>query len=211
MSRTSNVKPRQWKWCLYAIFACVLMPMTNGCFGGPGRLKVPKVDAEAAGSKAMAKYDTNGDGGVGGDELQKAPSLLAARVNLDTDSNGQISAEEVASLVRGWAEGKIGRMPALCSVTRNGEPLVGATVTYEPEDFLGGSLSTASGVTNQQGVAMVRIPDVNPPGAQCGLYLIKVTKLGGGKETIPAKYNSETIYGVEVGPRAGQASIDLKY
>ena len=197
-----------------AVCVAVLMVfglMVFGCSGRPGRLKAPEIDAEDAGNKAMAQYDTNGDGAVGGGELQKAPSLAAAFGRLDTDGNGRVSGEEVAARVRFWAARKLGRISTQCLITRNGQPLEGVTVTYEPEEFLSGSISGGSGVTNKQGLAVISVPGVTSPGVPCGLYLVKVTKLEGGRETIPAKYNSETILGREISPYVMQTPIELKY
>jgi hypothetical protein len=49
-------------------------------------------------------------------------------------------------------------------------------------------------------VAMIAIPNDFPPGVAPGFYRVEITKSG---ETIPAKYNTDTILGQE-------AAIDAK-
>ena len=50
----------------------------------------------------------------------------------------------------------------------------------------------------ENGIAMLTIPGVDPPGVACGLYRVEISKLVDGKETIPAIYNTETILGKDV-------------
>jgi hypothetical protein len=40
-------------------------------------------------------------------------------------------------------------------------------------------------------------PKTTPPGIQVGLYRVKISKMVGGKETIPRKYNDQTTLGQE--------------
>ena len=57
---------------------------------------------------------------------------------------------------------------------------------------------TATGKTDQNGMAMLSIPTSgpgDPPGVAPGFYRVEITKDG---EKIPAKYNTETIFGQEV-------------
>ena len=44
----------------------------------------------------------------------------------------------------------------------------------------------------------MKTPDDSSPGVACGLYRVEISKLVGGKETIPAIYNTDTILGQEV-------------
>ena len=51
-------------------------------------------------------------------------------------------------------------------VMHNGKPLSGATVKYIPEKFLSDALTeTATGVTNQTGMAMISLPTGSGPDA----------------------------------------------
>lgn len=182
----------------------LLIVFLGGCSGGPSAIPLPSFDADEAAEQAMALYDTNGDGYVAGDELGNAAGLKAAIKNLDTDKDEKISPEEIAERVRVWDRSEIGMMMFDSIVLMDGRPLAGAQITLEPDEFLGEVLQAAVDVTDLGGNARVRIPKENrptpdtPAGMQAGIYKVRVSKVVGGKETIPAKYNTETILGQEV-------------
>jgi hypothetical protein len=90
--------------------------------------------------------------------------------------------------------------------------LEGATVTLIPEKFLGDAVKPASGVTDGLGVANLATAGAEVPGVACGMYRVEVSKKNAvGRETIPTRYNQETILGVEVGPdRQGILRLALR-
>jgi hypothetical protein len=192
---------------------CVGVLTSWGCLNRPSRLRPPEIDASEAGTMAVEKYDTNGDGLIGGDELDKAPELKTSLKTIDENGDGSISADEITARIQEWQETGTARMPVNCTVRFNGQPLEGATVTFEPLDYLGGNLPTATGQTNQFGIASLQAQDdLNLPGVAPGFYRVRITKQG---EDIPAKYNTETILGQEVGygvPNlmAGNVTINLE-
>jgi len=172
----------------------------SGCFfGGPSRVHPPDISASAAGSGSMERYDTNKDGVVKGDELEKAPSLKAAIKQLDADGDGGVSADEVADRVRAWQDSKVGKMSVSCMVTVNGKGLAGANVTFEPEEFLGTEIKPCTGTTDEKGIAnlTMEVQGDDPPGVACGLYLVRISKQEGGRELLPARYNTGTTLGKE--------------
>ena len=83
-------------------------------------------------------------------------------------------------------------------VMLDGQELDGATVTLEPEKFLGPNLAEASGVSSAHGMTPLRTKD--KPGVHLGLYKVLVSKVIDGKETIPAKFNTAATIGIEVAP-----------
>jgi hypothetical protein len=186
--------------------------------GGPRRILPPRLDATAAGKEAIKLYDTNKDGKISGKELDKCPGLKAAIDNLDPSGNEEITAEKVTARIKAWQDSKLGRMSLACRVTHNGKPLAGAEVRFVPEKYLGKGLKPATGKTDHNGMAMLSIPLKttgefrDPPGVAPGIYRVEITKKG---EKIPARYNSETIFGQEVAMDAKgiQEGIkfDLKY
>ncbi len=184
--------------------ASLLLAFTASCQRGPAPVKQPSINASSAGKLAMEQYDTNQDGKVAGDELEKAPSLKAALKRLDTDGDGGVSADEVAARVNAWKEMKTAMTGVPCKVTLDGQPVVGATVTLEPESFLGDEVKTASATTNTFGMAGPAIPKEQRPdptlpgGANFGFYKVRISKVVNGRETIPARYNTETTLGLEV-------------
>jgi hypothetical protein len=174
------------------------------CSFGPARVKQPGINASAAGSSAIETYDKNGDGIISGDELEKAPALNAALPRLDTNGDKGVDANEIAARVNAWKDMKTGMTSVRAHVTLDGQPLVGAQVVFEPESFLGDEIKTATGTTNQFGDVAPMIskedrPDPNlPSGVHFGLYKVRISKPANGRETVPARYNTETTIGQEV-------------
>jgi hypothetical protein len=188
------------------------------CTRGPSAIKPPSIDASAAGSKAMELYDKDGDGQVAGAELDAAPALKAALARLDTSGDKAVSADEVTARVNAWKEMKTAITGVPCKVTLDGKPLAGATVTLEPEPFLGEEVKAASATSNPFGQVSPTIPKEQRPdptlpgGANFGLYKVRISKVVGGKETIPARYNTETTLGQEVSyDDPGIAAMNIVY
>jgi hypothetical protein len=145
----------------------------------------------------MEMYDTNHDGFLDANELEKVPGLKAALNRLDKDHDGKLSKEEIADRITYWANSRAGRVAVRVRVTHNGEPLSGARVVLEPEKFLGDAILSGSDTTSEMGVANISAPsDANPQvrGLSPGFYRVEITK---DDEMIPAKYNTETTLGAE--------------
>ena len=91
-----------------------------------------------------------------------------------------------------------------CHLTLNGQPLTGAKVVFEPEPFLGDEIKTAFATSNMLGDVAPTIPPEDRPdpklpgGVHFGLYKVRISKEVNGKETLPERYNRETILGQEV-------------
>ncbi|NLE36551.1 MAG: DUF4198 domain-containing protein [Pirellulaceae bacterium] len=178
---------------------------TQGCSRSPSRVRPPSIDAVAAGAAAMDQYDTNRDGKVDSTELAKGPGLNAALANLDRNNDNAVSADEVSERIRDWQESRIGQTSVMTTVTFRGRPLAGATVVFEPEAFLGPYVLPAVGTTNEDGVATMKTEGTDAPGVAPGLYLVRITKDG---TDLPAKYNVETVLGVEVAHDSDYAQND---
>ena len=183
--------------------------VSTGCWRGPARVKPPGIDALQAGEKAMEMYDGDGDGVVKGHELEAAHSLRNSMQTLDQNNDMGVDAEEVTARIKQWQESRVGLMPMRCKVRLNGRPLAGATVTFEPEKFLGDTIQTARGETNQQGLVFVCISGRRPTGIACGFYLVKISKKNGETETVSAKYNTQTRLGAEVTPGCDGLVFDI--
>ena len=178
-----------WVLVFVALFVvCV------GCPRGPSRIHPPSINASAAGNQAIEMFDANKDGKISGDELDKCPGVKAALAQIDLTGSGAVTADMITARIKAWQDSKLGRMSFSCRVTHNGRPLRGAEVKFVPEKFLGENVKVATGKTDQNGMAMIYIPDVTPPGLAPGLYRVEITKAG---VKIPAKYNTETILGQE--------------
>jgi len=182
---------------LGVVLACVAILFAEGCSGRPSRVHPPSISASEAGSGAVAKYDANKDGAIGGEELDKAPSLKSSLDKLDANSDGKVTADEVTARIKQWQDSKLGLTSLTCQVKLDGKPLPEATVTFVPEEFLGPEVQKATGKTDAGGVAVLTI--ANPPepglsGVAPGFYRVEIVK----DSQIPAKYNTETTIGQEV-------------
>ncbi len=198
------------------VVACVGLLAGWGCSQRPSRIHPPPIDASAAGRLAIEQYDTNGDGLIGGDELDKAPSLKASMKNLDKNTDKKVSAEEITARIEKWQDEKVGKTSLMVTVTSRGQPLPGATVRFVPEKFLGDEVQAAEGKTDSGGFADLSVPlDPNDPkdvrGVHCGLFRVEISKKVGGKETIPARYNTQTIFGQEVSNDAAGIQEGIKF
>ena len=184
----------------------------SGCGGTFSRVEPLGIASNAA-QKAMEMYDANRDGLLDGQELEKVPGLKAALKQVDSNGDGKISAEEIDARIAAWKESKVGRMSVSCRVRNRGKPVVGATVTFVPESFLGDNLHAASGTTDSFGTCSLReAGEDGLPGVSPGFYRVQITKSGA---KIPAKYNSETTIGQEVARDAagiaGAIPLELSY
>ena len=186
------------------LLAALLAIASASCNSGPAAIKPPSINASAAGSKAMELYDKNGDGVVSGAELDQAPALKAAMATLDTNNDKGVSAGEVADRVKSWQANPAALTGVRAKVTLDGQPLSGAEVTFEPDACLGDDIKLAKATTGVYGDVSPVIPpelrpsENHPGGVQLGLYIVRITKSIGGKETIPARYNTKTTLGQEV-------------
>jgi hypothetical protein len=187
-------------WALAAL-GMVSLAIYAGCDSPPPRVYGPSYSPSAEAAKAMELYDTNKDGKIAGAELDACPGLKASLKVIGTDETKGITSEQIVTRINKWKDSRIGRTSLSCLVTKNGQPLAGATVKFVPEKFLADALTeTATGKTNQTGMAMLTVPttpgpDALPPGLPPGIYRVEITKDG---ETVPAKYNTATTLGQEV-------------
>ncbi|WP_197528479.1 hypothetical protein [Aeoliella mucimassa] len=166
----------------------------------------------------MELYDSDGSGSLEAAELDKASGIKAAMTQLDKDGDGAVSKSEISSRVSEWTSSKLGLSSLRCRVSQNGRPLSDATVTFEPEPIFDGAIKAGSAVTDANGIANPSLPEADLPnplfgGLRVGFYKVKISKVVNGKETIPAKYNTETTLGQEIGPNAeglGKDFLDYK-
>lgn len=176
----------------------VLSALAAGCSGRPAPPPLPTYDAAAAGKAALAEFDADGNGKLDAKELARCPALAMALDRADRDGDKALTADEIAARIERWfASGTI-MMDGTTLVTLDGKPLAGATVTFEPEKFLGGGFDTCRGVTNELGRASPTGSNAQFPGVYVGAYRVRISKQVGGKEILPARYNTESTLGYEV-------------
>jgi len=169
----------------------------------PRRVEAPSIDAAAAAARAIEIYDRDGDGMIGGTELDAVPVFkyqpVMARV--DKNGDGKVSKDEIKARIIEWQESKVGLMSYACKVVYKTADrprpvaLQGARVVYEPEPFLGKYVKAAKGTTGPGGMASVGIPDIEFQACQVGYYKVRITH---DTIKIPAKYNTKTTLGDEI-------------
>ena len=173
-----------------------------GCIQRTPSVALPSYSADKISSAAIVALDTNHDNMLDAEELEKAPGLKAALKNIDEDKDGRISAAEIESRIDAYAKAKVGLRNETYSFTLNGEPLADAHIVFTPEPFFGDSIRQGEGRTDKTGSTALKIEGNSILGMTCGMYQISVSKKNAsGKETIPAKYNTETTLGYEFPPK----------
>jgi predicted small lipoprotein YifL len=196
-------RPRLWLFLVMAV-----APLA-GC-SSKGALKMPDFSPAQAAAAAMSQYDKNKDGVLDATELEQSPALKSAfKTMLAKNKSAKISADEIAERLRRIQEaGAIINLRG--TITLNDRPLSGAKVTLVPEPFMGPAAKPASGETDAQGTTIFRTEGLDLPGAAWGLYRVEVSKKNGDKESIPRRYNTETVLGLEIGPDfKGQFTFNL--
>lgn len=211
------------RWRPHSIAAITsLLPaaalVAAGCSKGPARVSPPSIDANTAAANAMAAYDRDGDGVISGRDLDAAPAIRAAMETLDANKDGGVQETEIVQRIESWQANHAGITTASCTVTLDGRPLPGASIVFEPEAFLGDEVKAAFGETSPLGVTMPTIPKADrptpdtPAGIQYGFYRVRISKKNGGQETLPAKYNTESILGQQVaGDDPAMIRQDLRF
>ena len=193
--------------------ACTLFAVVFSIGGCGQAVKIPKADAEKIAQMAIELYDLDKDGAIGGKELEAAASVASAIVELDSDGDGKVVADDISYAVNSWNESGTQVGMANCIVTKSGKPLKGATVTFEPEPFHEGTLGTVSGVCGSDGSVKLVCDELAATGLEgipTGFYKVRITHQVGGKESIPAKYNTETTLGQAISPNQRSTNIDFR-
>ncbi|MCS7306017.1 MAG: hypothetical protein NZ602_13040 [Thermoguttaceae bacterium] len=184
-----------------------------GCRRGPEPPPRPQIDPTQAAAEAIRLYDKNGTGLLEPDEWKQSPPLAAAKDRIDQNKDGNLSSQEIADRITSWLQSPAIMTTCAIVVTLDGKPLEGATITLEPETFLGSSYKTGSGTTDLMGMASITGQGEKFSGLYLGLYRVKVSKQLGGRETIPARYNTQTELGCELATDIGgigYIQFDLK-
>lgn len=199
-----------------AVVSLLGLVIASGCSNGPRRAIPPAYDSDA-GAKALDAYDTNRDGVISGNELDRIPALRASLRQVDQDGDERITADEIDRRVESWKKSRIAEMPVRCRVLLNGVPLVNAEVLFDPAPFLGPGVKPATGTTMEDGTAGMslakeHLADPRFPGVACGWYTIRVIS---SDRAIPDRYNVNSTLGCEVAIdahwlSAGEVCLELK-
>jgi EF hand len=188
-----------------------LVLLTAGCSGG-GQGGAP-VSPRNAANQCLAEYDANKDGALDAKELEACPALLVALKRVDANKDGRLTADEIADRLSFFQKQGI-QMDVSVEVTLDGRFLDGATVTLEPEKFMGPSVKSASTVTDEAGSGAFKTEGSDNVAVACGYYRVHVSKNAQGREVVPAKYNAQSVLGYEVSPdvdgRGSSSTLKLR-
>ena len=158
-----------------------------------------EIDPAGAAAEAMSQLDTNSDGTLDEEELTKSALSLGL---WDANQDSGITSDEVEARLNQFVAAEIGLTAARCSVTLDREPLVGATIVFEPESFMGDGVQQSTGITGSDGMTVMSIaddflPQPNMKGIQPGLYLVRITH---PEINLAEEYNSATTLTYECSP-----------
>jgi hypothetical protein len=208
---------RSWKPVTAVSLAAVLVVALGvvaltGCLGRQSRIAAASWDPDTAADEAMAQLDKDSDGQISAEELDAAPGLKYCVKQLDADENGKLSRQEVYDRIKLYQDMKVGLSAFTLQVKYKKRPLANATVRLVPEPFLGDVVKPSSGTTTRQGHVQLIAEGEDVPAAGIGMFRVEITS---PDVKIPAKYNTETTLGVEVSPvtdpyQSGPITFDLK-
>jgi|688.fasta_scaffold00251_37 hypothetical protein len=188
-----------------------LVSLMLGCGGGPPAPKVPKIDAAASATAAMADYDTNKDGFIDQAELKNAPSLKEAEKVIDSNSDGKLSRDEIEQRLNKYSAQGMALISFSCSVTMDGAKKDGIEVEMVPERFMLGIIKIGKGNTDANGMVRFKQEGQEFEGVAPGFYKIKL--INDGSLSLPARFNENTAIGKEIAlDRMGRGgdSFDIK-
>ena len=174
--------------------------------GGAVRPLAPQDSAQ----QALAEYDTNKDGALDAKEIAQSPGLKALAATMGRGANARLTADEIAEQFQVLQNGAR-TIGTNCVVLLDGKPLADASVRFVPEKFLGPGYKPATGKTNAGGSATM-ITEGLQDGVAAGLYRVEITKPdASGRETVPARYNTQTTLGCAVGIDNRSSSSDVTF
>jgi len=185
----------------WILLAAIGWAVTAGCANAPKPPPRFQLDPQQAAQEALTLYDKKGDGTLDLKELEASPPLLDLLRNLQAKSPGHpdsLTTADIAGRLEEWRKDPATLLPGMAMVSLDDKPLQGAIVTYKPEPFLGASFHSHQGQTNAAGMVQLTPEFEGYPGIYVGLYRICISKMVNGKETLPARYNTETELGREV-------------
>ena len=188
---------------LFGPKSCVCVALVGlgvlGCGGGaPQAVPVVSWNASSLTDAAFQQYDKNANGTL--EKTEFSPGITALLKTADADQDGALSRDEFEKRLAKHLNLGAGLQSIAGVVTRNGVPVAGARVTLEPEKFMQDAVKSATAKTDAQGNFELRMDGQTLPGAQPGIYLIRVTSGDDDKSPpIPLRYNAETELGTEIG------------
>lgn len=192
---------RFWAGELFPLVAWTLFSLSV-CYGCTSNSVPPeRNDAANAAKIAIEAYDADGNGVLSTEEIKKSPALESAMDRLDSDRNRSVTADEIAQRMASY-DSQSDFIPVMVMLKSGRNPIEMATVTFEPEAFMGDDLQSFTGVSNTSGVVNLVGKVEKTPGLPLGFYRITIKRDGG----------AETTHGCEIAddvPSVGRMNFSL--
>jgi hypothetical protein len=185
------------------------MAASAGCHGSPPPPSRPALVPAEVARRAIEMYDANHDGKIDAEELKKSPALAALAANLGPQAAEGLSGEDLARRAEAWLTSPSALVYQTLVLDLDSRPLAGATVAVEPEECMGPGYQAVTATTDAMGQCCPSGADARYGGLHPGLYRIRVSKVD-GRETIPARYNTQTELGLETDPTPRSRSAFLR-
>jgi hypothetical protein len=167
-----------------------------GC-SAPRPEKLSWYEPADAATKAIDMYDTDSDGQLSADELKASPGLSHSWRRLDTNRDSNLSAEEIRTRfeeLHRWV--KYNGLDL--TVLSRGRPASGAQVTLVPEPFMGDDFPTYRGTVMESGSCPLAADDRYLP-VPVGFYTLKIVHA-----------EKETVRGVEIATDTTGSRMEVK-
>jgi hypothetical protein len=160
---------------LFGLLLCTVQTLTGcGGGGGPSVVIADQLDPDSVGRRALELYDSDKNGRIDATELKQSPALASAMDRVDKDKDGAVSADEIAERIRQLQE-QSDLVPLSLTVERDRAPVSGATVVFEPDEFLGEGHVTFQGVSDASGAVSLASQAEDLPGLPLGFYRVRVS------------------------------------
>ena len=169
--------------------------LASGCGPRPGSPQ--PLDPAAIASAAVAALDRNQSGAI--EVAEMTHPLRSGAAKIDADGDGALTAEELTQRLARYGEFPVECLPLGCIVQLDGRPLAEGQVRLVPEAYFGASRRMVLGRTDPNGMADFKVEGERGFGVPQGMYRIEVSKTdSNGRETLPARYNTDSQLGQEI-------------
>lgn len=187
-----------------------ILASVSGCGGGPSRLAYegPAWNPSTQAAKIIEMHDTDGNGVLGPEELEKTPAMKAALRFADRNHDGKLDQTEIMARLSFFRDSRTYRAKTVCLIASGGKPLAGAKVRFVPEEAIASAVGPARGVADASGHAAMAVEGSKEAGILPGFYKVEIT---GGSKPLPSRYNTETMLGCEVAPDGGAEGLAPKF
>lgn len=129
--------------------------------------------------------------------MEAEPELSAMASNVDSNSDGFLSEEELINRFTQYQKSQLGHVQIRVKVICDRRPLANAKVNLIPLKQIQGTIASATGTTNQSGVCYPKSENADMPVVNIGPYAVSIDC---DSVDLPAKYNTSTELGLEVFP-----------